>query len=74
MLKGRFFKLFGYTQSHRMLFIRSELQLPDLEYNVKYEPNCTVDLEFVGVTELQLVPSFTLLDICLLYTSDAADD
>lgn len=50
----RKFKLWSYSVSHSTLIIRSEKQYEDVDYPEKYEPNCTIDIEFKGVEFISL--------------------
>lgn len=63
MLKGRKFKVWAYTVSHKTLFLRSEIQLEDLEYDTNYNPNCTIDIEFSGVDYMEIESEFILVSI-----------
>jgi len=53
-LSNRNFKIWHYIVSHSTLIIRSERQYHDVEYSVKYEPNCTIDIEFSGIEFISL--------------------
>ncbi|NVN96499.1 MAG: hypothetical protein HXX18_14580 [Bacteroidetes bacterium] len=50
----RNFKIWHYIVSHSTLIIRSEKQYQDVEYLIKYEPNCTIDIEFSGIEFISL--------------------
>ena len=50
----RYFNIWHYIVSHSTLIIRSEKQYHDVEYPIKYEPNCTIDIEFSGVDFISL--------------------
>ena len=50
----RKFKIWAYTVSHSTLIIRSEKQYNDVDYPIKYSPNCTIDIEFSGVDFISL--------------------
>lgn len=60
MIEKRVFKIWGYTVSHGTLFLRSEMQYPDVDYDFKYSPNCTIDIEFVDVSFVKLDTDFIL--------------
>jgi len=50
----RKFRIWHYIVSHSTLIIRSEKQYHDVEYHFKYDPNCTIDIEFSGVEFISL--------------------
>ena len=49
--------------SHSTLIIRSEKQYHDVEYPIKYDPNCTIDIEFSGVEFISLPDRMNGLNI-----------
>ncbi|MFI1745530.1 hypothetical protein [Thalassobellus sediminis] len=60
---NRKFRIWHYIVSHSTLIIRSEKQYEDVEYPVKYDPNCTLDIELSGVEFISLPDSFDGLKI-----------
>lgn len=60
---NRKFRIWHYIVSHSTLIIRSEKQYEDVEYPVKYNPNCMLDIELSGVEFISLPDSFDGLNI-----------
>ncbi|MBG6130732.1 hypothetical protein IWQ47_002196 [Aquimarina sp. EL_43] len=60
-ISDRRFKLWAYSIGHGSMIIRSEMQYPDVEYTTKYDPNCTIDIEFWGVRYLDIKTDFSNL-------------
>ncbi|NJM78531.1 MAG: hypothetical protein HC854_00850 [Flavobacterium sp.] len=45
------------------MIIRSEKQYEDVDYNIKYEPNYCIDIEFTGVEFISLPSNINGLNI-----------
>ena len=45
------------------MIIRSEKQYDDVEYLIKYSPNCTIDIEFSGIEFISLPDNLNGLNI-----------
>lgn len=60
---NRNFRIWHYIVSHSTLIIRSEKQYDDVDYQIKYDPNCTIDIELSGVEFISLPDNIDGLDI-----------
>ncbi|MFT6338820.1 MAG: hypothetical protein ACI86M_002894 [Saprospiraceae bacterium] len=70
MLENRYFKIWDYSVSHRVIILRSEMQMDDVDYDLNYIENCTIDLEFSDVFYLELFSDFTLISIKAKFLDD----
>lgn len=59
----RLFKFWKYTVSHSSMIIRSEMQYHDVNYDLIYNPNYTIDIEFSGVDFISIPQKFHGLKI-----------
>ena len=59
----RKFKLWAYSISHKSLVLRSEMQYEDVEYDYKLERNVTIDIEFYGVSLVNIPTFIDIIDI-----------
>lgn len=63
IIENRLFKIWAYSISHKVLIMRSEMQLPDLDYDKEYIPNRTIDIEFEDVQKIDSDTEFVLQKI-----------